>query len=169
MLLCFFGSRGKKNNAILPNTDYRDKGRGHDRRLGFSLPCACLTSLKRINYELQKKLWVIVCSFEFEHLTSEPLFLSRCPRHKSECQWFNEQILMYKEIFKSDFNNCKDNLCICSAFNFVSELKFQTSVYKWRNYLFTSILRRRNFCFSLKRNSLRVNFVVVVVLAFASK
>ena len=43
-----------KNNALLPNTDYRDKGRGHDRRLGFSLPCACLTSLKRINYEIHQ-------------------------------------------------------------------------------------------------------------------
>ena len=29
LLLCFFGSRGKKI------TDYRDKGRGHDRRLGL--------------------------------------------------------------------------------------------------------------------------------------
>ena len=29
LLSCFFGSRGKK----ITKTDYRDKGRGHDRRL----------------------------------------------------------------------------------------------------------------------------------------
>ena len=32
---CFFASlaREGKNSALLPKTDYRDKGRGHDRRL----------------------------------------------------------------------------------------------------------------------------------------
>ena len=28
LLLCFFGPRGKKNNALLPKEDYRDKGKG---------------------------------------------------------------------------------------------------------------------------------------------
>ena len=32
IFFCFFGSRGKKI------TDYRDKGRGHDRRLIVRLP-----------------------------------------------------------------------------------------------------------------------------------
>lgn len=37
LLLCFFGSGGKKIAPLFPETDYTDKERGHDRRLGDSL------------------------------------------------------------------------------------------------------------------------------------
>lgn len=36
-MFCFFGSGRKKIAPLFPKTDYTDKERGHDRRLGDSL------------------------------------------------------------------------------------------------------------------------------------
>ena len=63
LLLCFFGSRGR----LLPKTDYRGKGRGHDRRLSFMI-CS----------NFRKSAWCYTVSSCYTVPKSAPFYAVAC-------------------------------------------------------------------------------------------
>ena len=72
---CFFVSlaREGKNNALLPKADYRDKGRGHDRRLSTALFLFLCLKHKHKRKHKKNELVRFSCPYTYAHV--DPVFI----------------------------------------------------------------------------------------------